>query len=290
MTDRRRNTMILLVVVGLLAASLAVIATKPTRLGLDLKGGVELVYQAKATAQSKVDTESLERAINIMRKRVDQIGVSQPEIQRSGKEEIDVALPNVHNIPQAEKAVGTTAQLNFYDWETNVIGPSGKTEPSAGTVTGDSTSEGAGGATAGLTQYQAVLRAAKRPAMLRGNDTTWTPGCTPEQKDSCIYGNWYLLDTAKEKVLARARRNRRQPVLRAAPERHRQVQAEGRAGQPGHRDRAGPPGRKRKRQSHEQEPQQLLRPQRQPASSKARTSPTRRRASTKAPAAPASRT
>ncbi|HUH81110.1 MAG TPA: hypothetical protein VLZ06_07270, partial [Solirubrobacteraceae bacterium] len=136
MTDRRRNILILLVVAGLIAASAAVIATKKTRLGLDLKGGVELVYQAKPTAQSKVNTESLERAINIMRKRVDQIGVSQPEIQRSGKDEIDVALPAVHSIHRAEEAVGTTAQLNFYDWETNVIGPNGKPEPSAGTVTG----------------------------------------------------------------------------------------------------------------------------------------------------------
>ena len=76
MTDRRRNIMILLVVAGLIAASAAAIASKTTRLGLDLKGGVELIYQAKPTAQSKVNTESLERAINIMRTRVDQIGVS----------------------------------------------------------------------------------------------------------------------------------------------------------------------------------------------------------------------
>ena len=201
MTDRRRNMMILLVVAGLIAASAAAIASKKTRLGLDLKGGIELIYQAKPTAQSKVNTESLERAISIMRTRVDQIGVSQPEIQRSGKDEIDVALPAVHNIPQAESAVGTTAQLNFYDWEPNVIGPSGKPEQTNGAVTGDSTNAGAGGVTAGLTQYQAVLRAAKRPAILRASDTTWTPGCTPEQKNDCIYGTWYLLDTGHEKVL-----------------------------------------------------------------------------------------
>src|ERR1700733_9826275 len=97
MTDRRRNTLILLIVAGLVAASVAMIATKKTRLGLELKGGVELVYQARPTAQSKVTPESLERAINIMRTRVDQLGVAQPEIQRSGGEEIDVALPEVQN-------------------------------------------------------------------------------------------------------------------------------------------------------------------------------------------------
>ena len=49
MTDRRRNTFILLFVAGLLVLSGLVIATKPTVLGLDLKGGVSLVYQAKPT-------------------------------------------------------------------------------------------------------------------------------------------------------------------------------------------------------------------------------------------------
>jgi SecD/SecF fusion protein len=201
MNDRRRNTLVLLIVAGLLAASAVVIVTKPTRLGLDLKGGVELVYQAKPTAQAKVDTESLERAINIMRKRVDQLGVAQPEIQRSGADEIDVALPDVSNASRAQDEVGKTAQLQFYDWEPNVIGPSGQPAPTEGTVTGDATIAGAGGATAGLPQYQAVLRAAKRPPVLRRNATTWSAGCTPAQKGDCIYGSWYLLDTKHEKVL-----------------------------------------------------------------------------------------
>jgi SecD/SecF fusion protein len=201
MTDRRRNMLILLIVAGLVAASVAAIATKKTRLGLELKGGVELVYQAKPTAQSKVTPESLERAISIMRKRVDQLGLTQPEIQRSGEKEIDVSLPEVKKIRQAEAEVGKTAQLQFYDWEPNVIGPNGEPAPTEGTVTGDTTTAGAGGSTAGLSQYDAVLRAAKRPAELRKSDTTWTPGCTPEQVDGCIYGDWYLLDTTNEKVL-----------------------------------------------------------------------------------------
>src|SRR3977135_1428299 len=123
MTDRRRNALILLIVAGLIAASAAVIATKKTRLGLDLKGGVELVYQGKPTAQSKVDAESLDRAIGIMRKRVDKLRGAQPGIQRSGKDEIDVQLPDVTNASRAQDEVGKTAQLYFYDWEPNVIGP-----------------------------------------------------------------------------------------------------------------------------------------------------------------------
>ena len=71
-----------------------------------------------------------------MRKRVDQLGVAQPEIQRSGADEIDVALPDVTNAERAEQEVGKTAQLFFYDWEPNVIGPDGKPAPTEATVTG----------------------------------------------------------------------------------------------------------------------------------------------------------
>jgi SecD/SecF fusion protein len=198
MTDRRRNTLILLIVAGLIAASIAAVATKKTRLGLDLKGGVELVYQAKPTAQSKVNTESLNRAIDIMRKRVDQLGVAQPEIQRSGADEIDVALPEVKDAKRAEGEVGKTAQLFFYDWEPNVIGPTGKPAPSEPLVTGG---QAPASAERGLSQYQAVQRAAKRPAELRASDTTWSKGCTSAQTGECIYGSWYLLDTKHEKVL-----------------------------------------------------------------------------------------
>ena len=54
MSDRRRNLFILLAVVGLMAASAVVVATKPTRLGLDLQGGVQLVYEGRPTKQQPV--------------------------------------------------------------------------------------------------------------------------------------------------------------------------------------------------------------------------------------------
>jgi SecD/SecF fusion protein len=207
MTDRRRNILVLLIVAGLALLSLAVIVGLPgvikhqkTRLGLDLKGGTELVYQARPTAQAKVDSESLERAINIMRKRVDQLGVAQPEIQRSGGDEIDVALPDVSNVTRAEQEVGRTAQLYFYDWEPNVIGLTGKPAVNEPTATGGAN---AGASQFGLPEYQAVLRAQKRPAILRKNDTTWQRGCTPAQLNGCIYGSWYLIDTKQQKMLCK---------------------------------------------------------------------------------------
>src|SRR3954470_22567966 len=117
MTDRRRNGLILLLVLGLLIASGIVIATQPTKQGLDLQGGVELVYQGKPTPQQpKVNQEALDRAVDIMRERVDQLGVAEPEIQRSGRDQISVGLPDVTNAQRAQKQVGKVAQLFFYDW------------------------------------------------------------------------------------------------------------------------------------------------------------------------------
>src|ERR671915_1896582 len=110
MSDRRRNVFILLTVVGLLAASLTVVFTKQTRLGLDLQGGVQLVYEARPTKQQPtVNQEALDRAVDIMRERVDSLGVAEPELQRTGERQIDVALPGVKNAERAERQVGTTA-------------------------------------------------------------------------------------------------------------------------------------------------------------------------------------
>ncbi len=105
------------------------IAAKKTRLGLDLKGGVELVYQAKPTAQSKVDSESLNRRSTSCAAASTSSASPSREIQRSGSDEIDVALPEVTDAKRAEQEVGKTAQLYFYDWEPNVIGASGKPAP-----------------------------------------------------------------------------------------------------------------------------------------------------------------
>src|SRR5215210_8154966 len=129
MTAGRRNFFIILLVLGLVIASLLIIVpgsplSKPTRLGLDLKGGVELVYQGRPTPKvPKVTPQAIDDAINTIRKRTDALGVSEPEIQRAGADEISIGLPAVKNAARAEQQVGTTAQLQFYDWEPNLLPP-----------------------------------------------------------------------------------------------------------------------------------------------------------------------
>ncbi len=172
MSDSQRHGFVLLLVAGLIAASIVVITTQRTVLGLDLKGGIELVYQGQRTPQSPVTAASLNRAVDIMRSRVDQLGVSEPSIQTTGNSLITVGLPDVHDVSRAEQEVGQTAQLFFYDWEANVLTPSGK--PAAqGLLTqdADSITLSTGGSTGqpgvtgagGVPLYQAVQLAAKQP-------------------------------------------------------------------------------------------------------------------------------
>ncbi len=122
MGRRRRHLFVLIFVLGLIVASAAVIATTSTKLGLDLKGGVELIYQGTPTNQvEEVSSEDIERSIEIIRERVDELGVAEPEVSRLGLDQISVSLPDVTNAQRAIDQVGTTAQLYFYDWEPNLL-------------------------------------------------------------------------------------------------------------------------------------------------------------------------
>src|ERR1700734_1277321 len=173
MSDRKRHGFVLLIVAGLIAASVFVIFTQKTRLGLDLQGGVQLVYQGQPSPQTPVVTQdALDRAVDIMRERVDQLGVSEPEIQTSGGNQITVGLPDVQDTQRAEQEVGTVAQLYFYDWEANALTPNGKTvasqlpsqDPTATTVSQGAGSTAPGEPGAGsLPLYQAVKLASQQP-------------------------------------------------------------------------------------------------------------------------------
>src|SRR5215213_10876605 len=164
MSERRRHLFVLLIVLGLIAGSLIIEFApglkKETKLGLDLQGGVQLVYQGKATKQTAVNAESLQRALDIMRDRVDAFGVAEPELARTGEDQIEVNLPGVEDAERAAQQVGSTAQLYFYDWENNVLDENCKTNPT----------EINGGQQPVTGLYNAVKRAAKCPAQRDANN------------------------------------------------------------------------------------------------------------------------
>lgn len=91
------------------------ITSKVLNMGLDLRGGVHLVYELDATKLEKnVDvTDAIERAREIIRNRIDQFGVGEPLIARQGDRWIVVQLPGVKDPELAKDLIGKTALLEF---------------------------------------------------------------------------------------------------------------------------------------------------------------------------------
>ena len=120
-------------VVGLLAAALVGVALlavpgSPVRqeptLGLDLQGGLEVTLQAVPPPNRELTKDDLDRSVDIMRNRVDKLGVTEPEIRTQGDDQIVIQLPGVKDPEAAAEIIGTTAQLELYDLETSLTGPS----------------------------------------------------------------------------------------------------------------------------------------------------------------------
>lgn len=88
---------------------------KRIRKGLDLQGGVHIVLEIEK--EKNVDEKSLsdltERALEIIRNRIDALGVTEPVIQKEGTDRIIVDLPGVQNPEKAIEIIGKTALLEF---------------------------------------------------------------------------------------------------------------------------------------------------------------------------------
>jgi SecD/SecF fusion protein len=126
----RRNSYLVL---GLLVAALVGVALlaipgspihKSPTLGLDLQGGLEVTLQAVPPPDRELTEEDLDRSVEIMRNRVDKLGVSEPSIYTQGDNQIVIQLPGVEDPQAAAEVIGTTAQLELYDLEDSLTGPS----------------------------------------------------------------------------------------------------------------------------------------------------------------------
>jgi SecD/SecF fusion protein len=100
-----------LVVIGL--ALLAAVSLSP-RLGLDLEGGTQIVLETQDSERVSADRESTDRALEVLRGRVDALGVAEPTLARSGDRRIIVELPGVQDPREAARVIGRTAQLGFH--------------------------------------------------------------------------------------------------------------------------------------------------------------------------------
>ncbi len=129
MASRRSHlTLIALLVAALVGVFMLAWSGSPVhkklRQGLDLQGGLEVVLQAKPPRGHKLTPEDMDISLNVIRNRIDSLGVSEPVVTKQGPNQIVIELPAVHNINQAAAIIGQTAQLELYDLETSLVAPS----------------------------------------------------------------------------------------------------------------------------------------------------------------------
>lgn len=89
--------------------------------GLDLQGGTHVVLQAVDTPELKVDDDAVNRSVKIIERRVNELGLTEPVIQRQGKDRIIVELPGVKDPEKAIAMLGRTAMLQFKDESGKVV-------------------------------------------------------------------------------------------------------------------------------------------------------------------------
>lgn len=111
--DKWRLGLILLVIV--VAAVTVFPVGDRVKLGLDLKGGAHIVLQAKGTEANPLTEldKSMESLVAVLRNRIDQYGIAEPQIQREGRDRVIVDLPGVDDPEAALDLIGRTAILEF---------------------------------------------------------------------------------------------------------------------------------------------------------------------------------
>jgi preprotein translocase subunit SecD len=83
--------------------------------GLDLQGGTHVVLEAVDTPEAKVDDDAVQRVIKIIERRINELGLTEPIVQRQGERRIIVELPGVKDPEKAIELIGKTALMEFQD-------------------------------------------------------------------------------------------------------------------------------------------------------------------------------
>ena len=94
---------------------------KNLKFGLDLQGGFEILYKASSIDGSKMTSEKITATYKTLSKRIDSLGVSEPEIIIEGDDKIRVKLAGVKNPEEARTQLSTVATLSFRDTDNNLL-------------------------------------------------------------------------------------------------------------------------------------------------------------------------
>ena len=161
---QKRNWVILLMMAVLVGVSVYWIIPPgvKTRLGLDLQGGLQVVYTARTADGSAPTQAQLDQTVGILDRRVNGLGVTESQIQKQGSDQISVALPGIKNAEQALAVIGKTAQLQFFK------------DDSASRPGGSGLLQGSGAQGA---EQPGRLQGGDRPAAHRGHAARTTRSC-----------------------------------------------------------------------------------------------------------------
>ena len=121
----RKNTLVLIIILAIFgfavsALILPLFDRQEMRLGLDLQGGIHMVYQADFSAvEPGEEAEAIDGAIAVIEKRINILGVTEPVIQKQGADRIMVELPGISEAEKAKRLIGQTALLEFREMVTD---------------------------------------------------------------------------------------------------------------------------------------------------------------------------
>lgn len=101
-------------IVLIVIACIAIILTKPTKLGLDLVGGSRLVLEAQTTNTiAKITPDMMDSLQFAIENRVNKLGVAETIVQKAGERRLLIEIPNVSDPKKAKEFLGETAELEF---------------------------------------------------------------------------------------------------------------------------------------------------------------------------------
>jgi preprotein translocase subunit SecD len=138
MRQNRLNIIVIIIFAVIISLAIWSILTYPVKLGLDLKGGTQVILKATQiqpaggtndTKSSNVSSDAIDKAMLIMLNRIDKLGISEPLVTKDFSNNIVIQLPGVDNPDKAVEVIGKTAILEFkivegYDENNNYkLGP-----------------------------------------------------------------------------------------------------------------------------------------------------------------------
>ncbi|MEC9490533.1 MAG: protein translocase subunit SecD [Halanaerobiales bacterium] len=121
MRYKQKRRIKLIIILAIIAFAAFLYLQHGINLGLDLQGGAHIVLQAQPTEEREINDTVMSGIVNVIERRVNQLGLTEPLIQRQGSNRIIVELPAVDNPNEAINTIGRTAMLTFRNSQGEVL-------------------------------------------------------------------------------------------------------------------------------------------------------------------------